>query len=81
LQALRSALPWGTGTAAAIAASCARYPSAPAVIDDDGRLTYRELWRESDHLAALLLDEVGPVRRVGLLARTIAGWLRLWWPP
>src|SRR6478735_3830654 len=51
VRAMAAALPWGLGSAAGMAAACARYPEINAVIDDDGVLTYGEMWRRSDGVA------------------------------
>ena len=42
---------WGPTMAGAIAAATARYPAAPAVIDDRGTLTFGELWTATDGIA------------------------------
>jgi fatty-acyl-CoA synthase len=55
-RALTAALPWGRGVAALAAGAAARYPHAEAIIDDAGSLTYDELWRRSQALAAALRD-------------------------
>jgi hypothetical protein len=49
-RALLAGLPWRANALGAIAAGCARYPKAPAVVDDDGEVTYRELWHGSETL-------------------------------
>lgn len=60
---------WGPTFAGGVAASVARYPSATAVIDDDGSLTYAELWSSSDNIArGLRAGGVGPGVTVGILA-------------
>ena len=57
---------WGLNPAAAVAVSAARFPDEPAVIDERGRLTYRELDARSDAVAAGL-------RRLGVEAGTAVG--------
>jgi len=76
-RALLAGIPWGASTPGAIAAGCARYPSAAAVIDEHGSLTFRDLWRSSDELAWELLESgIGRDRRVGLLARNHRGFVQ-----
>jgi len=75
-RAMAATLPWGLGTAGAVAAACARYPGTNAVIDDEGALTYGELWRRSDGIAHRLI-ELGARRgtAVGLLCRNHRGFV------
>ena len=48
----------------------ARYPLAPAVIDDEGTLTFADLWFGTDGIArGLRRRGVGPGSTVGILAR------------
>ena len=69
-RALLAARPYGTGMLAALAASVARYPDAPAVICGDEEVTYRQLWRGSVALASSLAEKgVTPESRVALLCR------------
>ena len=49
---LSAALPYRNSMLAAVAASAARYPRAVAVATADHRVTYRQLWRGSNALAA-----------------------------
>ena len=65
------ALAWtGPTLAGGIAAATARYPLAPAVIDDTGTLTFGGLWMQTDGVARGLRGRgVGPSTTVGLLAR------------
>ncbi|GAA1866813.1 AMP-binding protein [Actinomadura bangladeshensis] len=63
---------WGTTLAGLVASSAARSPSCPALIDDEGVLTFAEL----DGLAARLaagLPLRGPRPRVGVLCRNHRG--------
>lgn len=61
---------WGPTMAGGIAAATARYPMAPAVIDDDGTLTFADLWFGTDAIArGLRRRGVGPGTTVGILAR------------
>jgi len=60
---------WGPGVAGAAASAAMRYPRAEAVVDADGAVSYRRLWRGAGHLAAgLAAAGVGPGTVVGLLA-------------
>ncbi|NVI88378.1 AMP-binding protein [Actinomadura sp. BRA 177] len=63
---------WGTTLGGLVASSAARSPSRPALIDDEGVLTFAEL----DELAARLaagLPLHGPRPRVGVLCRNHRG--------
>ena len=52
---------WGPTMAGAVAAATARYPLAPAVIDEEGRLSYADLWAATDGVArGLRARGVGP---------------------
>src|SRR5262249_55179965 len=67
---------WGASLPGAVAASAARRPGAVAVVDEEGPVTYTELWGRSRALAAALLGKgIGPGSTVGLLARTHAGFV------
>ncbi|MGE3621207.1 MAG: AMP-binding protein [Acidimicrobiia bacterium] len=69
-RALLAMTPWGPGPAGALAAGAARYPGADALVDDDGRLTYRELADRTDAIASeLQAAGVGPDLVVGVLGR------------
>ena len=69
-RAMLAAWPYGSGLLAAIAASAARYPHAPAIVCDDEQVSYQELWRGSAALAAALADNgVTAEGRVGILCR------------
>jgi len=66
----------GVGPAGAYEYSAARFPDAPAVIDDSGTLTFAELTGRVAALAAALGDAgIGPDDRVGVLARNHAGFV------
>ncbi|QJY44463.1 AMP-binding protein [Pseudonocardia broussonetiae] len=55
-------------------AGAARHPDRPAILDDDGRLTFGELHERTDRIAqALAADGVGPGTRVGVLCRNHRG--------
>ena len=52
---------YGPTMAGAVAAATARYPLAPAVIDEQGRLSYADLWAATDGVArGLRARGVGP---------------------
>ena len=67
---------WGLTPAAGYAAGAARHPDRPAIIDDEGTLTWREVDRRTDRIAGELrargLREGGAV---GLLARNGRGFV------
>ena len=68
--AMVSAAPWGQSAIAALASSVARDPGRAAVVDDDGTLSYRDLWKRSDAVARELVGlGAGRGVPVGLLAR------------
>ena len=76
MRAMVASLPWGLGPAAGLAAACARYPEANAVLDDDGALTYGELWWRSDGIARRLVElGAGRGAAVGVLARNHRGFV------
>ena len=67
---------WGPTMAGAVAAATARYPTAPALIDDDGSLSFGELWISTDGVArGLRARGVGPRSTVGILARNHRGFV------
>ena len=75
-RALIAMAPWGQSIAGLVAGAAARYPDHVAVHDDAGAITYRELWRRSQAIAASLQAEgVGPGVGVGLLARNHRGFI------
>src|SRR5947209_7744829 len=76
MRAMAAALPWGMNTAAALAAAAGRYPELDAIVDDEGALTYDELWRQSDGVAVRLV-ELGaqPGIGVGVLCRNHRGFV------
>lgn len=66
----------GPTLAGGVAMAAARYPTAHAIIDDDGPLTYGRLWALSDGVARTLRrDGVGEDAVVGLLHRNHRGFL------
>ncbi len=63
-------LRYGLTPAAGYTACAARHPSALALIDDEGALSFAEVSRASDALAAgYAASGIGPGSSVGLLAR------------
>jgi fatty-acyl-CoA synthase len=69
-RAMLSAMPYGNGLLAAVAASSGRYPHALAIVTPDEQVTYRELWRGSSAIArGLQIDGVTAQSRVGVLCR------------
>ena len=67
---------YGPTMAGAVAAATARYPLAPAVIDEQGRLSYADLWAATDGVArGLRARGVGPASTVGVLARNHRGFV------
>ncbi len=61
---------WRLTLATVYAAGAARHPDRPALVDDDGALTYRDVDRRTDRLAAALREHgVREGDAVGLLAR------------
>jgi len=69
-RAMLAMAAWGPTLAGALAAATARYPRADALVDDEGALTYGDMWRASDGIArGLRAQGVGPGKTVGLLAR------------
>jgi len=68
--AARGAARWGPTLAAGYHAGAARRPDEPAIIDDDGSLTFREVDERSSALANVLAERgVGPESPVALLVR------------
>ena len=67
---------WGPTMAGIVAAASARYPLAPAVIDDEGRMSYADLWAASDGVArGLRARGVGSQSTIGVLARNHRGFV------
>ena len=67
---------WGPTMAGIVAAASARYPLAPAVIDDEGQMSYADLWAASDGVArGLRARGVGPQSTIGVLARNHRGFV------
>jgi fatty-acyl-CoA synthase len=69
-RAMLAMAAWGPTMAGGIAAASARYPTAPAVIDDEGTVTFADLWFGTDGIArGLKRRGVGPGSSIGILAR------------
>ena len=69
-RALLATLRSGAGPVGALAIGAARYPDAPALVDEDGPLTYRELHRQAGGLAGELRRRgAGPGVAVGVVGR------------
>ena len=67
---------WGVSPATGYAAAAARHPDRLAIVDDEGRLTYREVDRRTDRIAAELVRRgVRSGDAVGLLARNGRGFV------
>jgi len=65
---------WGTSLAGLLMSSAARDPWRPALIDDEGRMSFAELDARTDRLAVALAPErVGPRPRIGVLCRNHRG--------
>jgi fatty-acyl-CoA synthase len=75
-RAMLAAIPWGTGPAALAAAAAQRYPQRAAIADDDGAVTYAELWRGCTGAGARLA-ELGarPGVAVGVMCRNHRGFV------
>lgn len=66
----------GPTLAGAVAGASARYPNARAIVDDDGSMTYAELWRDSDVMARHLRSNgVGEKSNLGLLSGNGRGFI------
>jgi fatty-acyl-CoA synthase len=75
-RALLAALPWGRGLAGLAAAAAARYPSRVALVDEDGSVTYADLWNSAHTVAdALRAAGAGPGAGVGVLCRNHRGFV------
>ena len=67
---------WGPTMAGGVAGATARYPTAAALIDEDGALSYCDLWIVTDAMArGLRARGVGPASTVGVLARNHRGFV------
>jgi len=67
---------WGTTPAGGFATVAARWPDRPAIIDDDGTVSYAELHRRSNALARVLRQRgVGSGDGVALMCRNHRGFV------
>ncbi|MEU6558597.1 AMP-binding protein [Nocardia nova] len=65
---------YGPTPAMLLAASAIRHPDKIAIIDDSGRMTYRQLQRRAEAIAAALYaDSAAPPRSVGIICRNHRG--------
>ena len=70
IAGVAAALPWGATTTAAFALAVERDPRRAAIVDPDGAVTYRQMWRRSEGVAAGLRQAgAAPGVTVGVLAR------------
>jgi acyl-CoA synthetase (AMP-forming)/AMP-acid ligase II len=76
VRGLRVLRAWGKTPAAGYGVSAARYPSAPAIIDELGTITFAELDRRTNAIArAWMADGIGPGRTVAILCRNHRGFV------
>jgi acyl-CoA synthetase (AMP-forming)/AMP-acid ligase II len=76
VRGLRVLRAWGKTPAAGYGVSAARYPDAPAVIDELGTITFGELDRRTNAIArAWKADGIGPGRTVAILCRNHRGFV------
>ena len=69
-------LRWGPTPAAGYSVSAARYPDEPAIIDELGTLTFRQVHERTNALAHALSDAgLGEGDSVGLMARNHRGFV------
>ena len=72
----RSLLKYGTTPAAGYTAAAKNFPNEPAVIDELGTLTFKEVDERTNALAhALLNDGVEPGDNVAVMCRNHRGWI------
>ncbi len=71
-----SGFSWGPNIAALYAANAARFPLRPAIIDDHGTLTFLQLHRRTNRVAAALSSRgVGRKSTIGILCRNHRGFV------
>ena len=71
---LAGALHWGPSVGSAVAAAGLRFPARPAVVDEGGSISYRQLDCEATNLAAHLRSAVGD-GTAGILCRNHRGFV------
>src|SRR4051812_13460496 len=77
LGVLREAARGGTNPFTLLAVSASRWPSRPALVDEDGPISYRELQSRSESLAVELRAQgVEAGQAVGILCRNGRGFVR-----
>jgi acyl-CoA synthetase (AMP-forming)/AMP-acid ligase II len=70
MSAVKGASRWGPTLAAGYDAGVARRGDEPAIVDEDGSMTFREVDEQSNALAAVLAERgIGPESPVALLVR------------
>jgi fatty-acyl-CoA synthase len=73
LQVLRA---WGKTPASGYGVSAARYPGEPAVIDEQGTITFAQLDRRTNGIARRwMADGIGPGRSIAILCRNHRGFV------
>jgi acyl-CoA synthetase (AMP-forming)/AMP-acid ligase II len=73
---VREAVRGGTNPFTLLAVSAARWPHRPAMVDDDGSITYRELQARAEAAGAELVRRgIGPGDAVGILCRNGRGFV------
>src|SRR5829696_680649 len=69
-QAVRTLIQWGMTPAAGFVVSALRYPDEPAIVDETGSLTFKEVDERTNALARALADEgVGRDDSVAIMCR------------
>ena len=69
-QAVRTLIQWGMTPAAGFVVSALRYPDEPAIVDEKGSLTFKEVDERTNALARALADEgVGRDDSVAIMCR------------
>jgi fatty-acyl-CoA synthase len=73
-RAMLAMAPWGASLPGVVAAAAARYPERSAIVDDDGSVTYDELWSRARSVAAGLTElGAAPGTTIGILGRNHRG--------
>jgi acyl-CoA synthetase (AMP-forming)/AMP-acid ligase II len=76
VRGLRVLRAWGKTPAAGYGVSAARFPDAPAVIDERGTITFAELDRRTNAIARRFqADGLGPGKAVAILCRNHRGFV------
>lgn len=66
---------YGPGPYALVAWQARTRPQVPALVTEEGRVTYAELRAQAEALARSLAPRVAPGERIGLLGRGGSGWV------